>query len=269
MQKKDRLIIGVTEPSHFTKDCIYTIEQFFDANPVKLCQNEPEDLSHWLGQCDAVILAGGVDIHPRTYAHSVMNDYNFSRFDISRDRREIRIIDWCIKNDLPILGICRGHQMLGVYHGLTFVPDLSESHTCHQPSAQKVSHEKDEPMHWVRLTTKGYPSFKALPSKEEVFCSKQARDPHYLWVNSFHHQALLAEQAEKRVKILGVAIGHGGEQKIVELMSSSDKSRWLSCQWHPEYDWDNNVASQMILSTFLRMVKSEPRKRHKVSVRCP
>ncbi len=266
MPKKDRLVIGVTEPSHFTRDCIYTIENFFGANPLKLCQNEEEDLHYWLKRCDAVILAGGVDIHPRTYAHSVMNDYGFGRFDIFRDRREIRIIEWCLKHDLPLFGICRGHQMIGVYHGLGFIPDLSESNTCHQPSVQKISHEKDEPIHWVRLTPKGYPSFKARLKKEEIFCSRQAEDPHYLWVNSFHHQGLLAEQTETRVKILGQAGGIGNE-RIVELMSSSDRSRWLSCQWHPEYDWEKNAASRMVLSKFRRMITSKPRKRRKASVR--
>ncbi len=265
MQKKG-LVIGVTEPSLFTKDCIYTIEKFFGANPIKLCQNNPEDLSHWLGQCNGVILAGGVDLHPRTYAHSVMNDYGFGKFDVSRDRREIRIIQWCIANDVPMLGICRGHQMIGVCHGLTFIPDLSTCNTCHQPSAQKVSHGKDEPMHWVRLTGKGYPTFKAAPSAEDVFCNKQSADSHYLWVNSFHHQALLAERSEKRVKILGVAVGHGKDQKIIELMTGVGKERWLSCQWHPEYDWESSVASKMILSKFHRMIKSSSRK-HKVFVK--
>ncbi len=42
-----RLTIGVTEPSQFTNECIFTIEEFFDANPIKICQNKIENL-HYL-----------------------------------------------------------------------------------------------------------------------------------------------------------------------------------------------------------------------------
>ena len=94
MTEKNRLIIGCTEPSAFQQNILETIEKFFGANPVKLCQNRPDDLEYWLSHCDAVILAGGADIHPRTYGSAVFNELNFSKFDVPRDIREIRIIQY-------------------------------------------------------------------------------------------------------------------------------------------------------------------------------
>ena len=261
MSSRSRMVIGVTEPSLFTKHCIYTIENFFGANPIKLCQNKPEDLKQWLDLCDAVILAGGTDIHPRTYAHSVMNDHCFAKFDVRRDRREIRIIDYCIEKDIPLFGICRGHQMLGIYHGLPFIPDLTGSTICHQPTAQKISHEQEEPMHWVRLLRQAVPDFSCNPDPEEIFAHPQASDEHHLWVNSFHHQGLMWVEDERRVDVLGYCLAHGKEQKNIELMRSSDEARWLSCQWHPEYDWEQNPASRMVLSQFKKLITSRSKKK--------
>jgi len=257
------MVIGVTEPSQFTKHCISTIEKFFDANPIKLCQNRPDDIKNWLDLCDAVILAGGTDIHPRTYATSVMNDHGFKQFDVMRDRREICIIEYCIDRDIPLFGICRGHQMIGIYHGIPFIPDLTGSTICHQPAAQKISHEQEEPMHWVRLMEHAIPEFSSEDDPDERFIHPQANDSRHLWVNSFHHQALLFMEDEKRVDVLGWCLAHGKEQRNIELMRSIDDGRWLSAQWHPEYDWEQNTASRMILRQFQKMIEGQPKKKRR------
>jgi len=245
-------IIGCTEPSAFTTDVLTAIESFFNANPVKLSQNEEGHLFYWLDQCDAVILAGGTDIHPRSYGYAVLNDYNFSRFDVLRDIREIRIIKRCFERDIPIFGICRGHQMLGIFHGIKFVPDLSHSVVCHQPNFQKISHGKNEPMHWVQLTPDSGKDFEVRDEVAASLFNGCSKDARYLWVNSFHHQALNYEPSIQHATVLGIAPGPN-KGNIIEMMMGVN-NRWMSVQWHPEYDWDQNAASQMILTRFQEML---------------
>lgn len=76
------------------------------------------------------------------------------------------------------------------------------------------------------------------------------------WVNSFHHQALHYTAADKDgVRILGTArvdLGNGRDQ-IVEFM---DGENWISCQWHPEFDWMENSYSRAVLSRFKRMLET-------------
>ena len=250
-----RPIIGCTEPSYFQPQILQTIEQFFDGNPIKLCQNKKEDLHYWLSQCNAVILSGGSDIHPRTYGQPVLNEFNFSKFDVPRDIREIKIIQFCLERDIPMLGICRGHQMLGIFSGLKFIPDISNGPVCHQPKSQNISAGKDEPMHWVWLTNEAGKEYEVLDDTSDLFFGSR-RDNRYLWVNSFHHQAIQYEKKPQHVKILGISPGVEKDQKIAELMAGVEY-RWLSCQWHPEYDWDVNPASKMVLTKFKEMMSSK------------
>lgn len=257
MTKKKKLIIGCTEPSAFTQEVLTAIEKFFKANPIKLSQNDPDDINHWVDQCDGVIIAGGCDIHPRTYGYSVLNEFNFSKFDVKRDMRELRIIDRCLSENIPILGICRGHQMLGVYHNMTFIPDISASLVCHQPLHQKISHAQEEPMHWVRLLPAAKKAYGAQDAMAKELFNGNSKDSRYLWVNSFHHQALLYKPDENQVVVLGTAPGPTQKQSVVEMMRGKGNKRWMSVQWHPEYDWDTSAASHMVFSKFQEMIQQE------------
>lgn len=256
MPEARKKIIGCTEPSFFTADVLRTIEKFFGANPFKLSQDNEEDLHYWLNQCDGVIISGGVDLHPRTYGCPILNDYNFSKFDVARDIREERIIRYCFSKDIPILGICRGHQMLGAHHGAKFIPDLSDSLICHQPNSQKISHAREEPMHWVKLIGSAQKEYCASDDLHSELFGGKNKDKCYLFVNSFHHQGLLYDEKHpiQDVKVLGVSHGVEKEQ-IVELMTGT-KNRFISAQWHPEYDWESQASSKMVLSKFQEMIES-------------
>lgn len=234
--EKTRPIIGITGPSSFTSDCVSTIENLFVANPVKLDHEVWGNVETWLKVCDAVILAGGVDIHPKTYGDSIPVGKNMRSFDARRDDRESKIIDWCLSHDIPMLGICRGHQLLGIKQvGLSLLQDICADATIvHSTSRQESKMELDifNPSHIV-----------------EIQDGSEYPGPSTLFVNSFHHQGLAFDKNKlKGLDAIGVA-NVDEKSRIIELMVCKDEN-WMSVQWHPEWDWSAQESSADVLRYF-------------------
>lgn len=248
--KKKRYIIGLTEPSQFTQDCVDTIEKLYDANVVKLCHGNAENTEFWLERCRGVVLAGGVDLHPMVYGQSVTNNNNFSRFDLRRDMREVKIYNYCRKRNIPMLGICRGHQLIGVMNNMRLVQDLSDCATCHQPQRQQINVNRGEPMHTISLNTGENP---ATADNWKLY-DWHLKNTGNVWVNSFHHQGIVYDRnnVPKDIQVLAWAHGHD-KQKIVELMTGPN---WISAQWHPEFDWEENSMSRWVLDHFQGLLET-------------
>lgn len=264
------LTIGLTGPSTFTENCCDMIEEFFNANFVMLYQTKQSNVESWLKQVDGVILAGGVDIHPTVYGESLRNDANLSKFDIERDCRELNIINYCLEKQIPMLGICRGHQLLGIRYRLPFIMDISCSPTIHSAYSQKIAVSPKEPSHCV-IIRKEYEQYffgeKSCYQMPEIAperlrfksTSKNCDKGKKIWVNSFHHQALAylpskIDYNQEGINVIGTgAIHYESCPEIIELM---DSSNWVSCQWHPEFDWRENTASKVILNRFKSLLEN-------------
>lgn len=260
-----RKLIGLTGPSSFSQECKDMIEKFFKANYVSLDHHDRENLDEWLPLCDAVILAGGVDIHPSVYKDSVWNNVGFTKFDIKRDERELVIADFCVKNQKPILGICRGHQLLGVYHGLKLMADISSSSVCHSPQRQQIQHVPIEPMHKVKLVEplefRRVYQMPAIPPEHAAIRKVMRQKSDELWVNSFHHQGVKLDEkvkyAEHGIKVVATGrIDYQHTKEIIEMMEGTT-APWISVQFHPEYDYTVNSASYCVLDRFARMINGE------------
>lgn len=273
MPQKTNTVIGLTGPSHFTQECMDSIEELLGFNFVQLYHGNDENMKYWLNKVDGVIVAGGVDIHPTVYSQSIWNNHNLSKFDIKRDMRELAIIEFCIQNKKPLLGICRGHQLLGVRHGMGFIMDLSNSSVCHQPQRSNISTGKNEPIHHIEfIDESAHDLFYNLYKMPEVAPERQVlndilheknKNKMKLWVNSFHHQGVAFnpkrqssnDYANNGIIVLAkAAIDLNHCKEIVELMQGKD-NRWLSCQWHPEYDFRENTVSRVVLERFKALVE--------------
>ena len=154
---------------------------------------------------DALIIGGGDDIGPDQYggdAHARVKS------DPERDKLEIAWIRWSLENDIPLLGICRGAQLINVVLGGTLHQDIRSlrRRTSNRPGLL--------PTKRVRLD----------PNSELARICGQTR----LRVNSLHHQAV--RDAGDGVRVVG-----WDRDDITQAIESAAGRRIVGVQWHPEY----------------------------------
>jgi putative glutamine amidotransferase len=156
---------------------------------------------------DGLMLMGGTDVNPKRFGTEPRPETDPP--DDQRDEAELALIHEAIERDLPIFGICRGLQILNVYHGGTLVQHL-EATARHDP-------EKDDhsgPAHEVAFVP-------------DTKLAQIAAAP--IWhVNSRHHQAVLKLGTHLQIAARDV------EDGTVEGIERLDKRFVVAVQWHPE-----------------------------------
>jgi len=174
---------------------------------------------------DGLLLPGGVDVHPGRYGQE---NIACGTIDEALDGIQFDITDAFVKAGKPVLGICRGHQLLNVYFGGTLIQDLENAdHHKWTPEGDRVHDTTaDEGSFLAGLYGTAFP------------------------VNSAHHQAV-------------DAIGEGlkaiqySDDGIIEAMHHKTLPV-ISVQWHPErmcFDHQRNdtVDGSIVLKYFLDM----------------
>jgi putative glutamine amidotransferase len=154
-----------------------------------------------------LLLMGGTDVNPRRYAQTPHSTTD--RPDDERDQVELQLIHDAIEKDLPIFAICRGLQILNVYHGGTLIQHLSSAER-HAPEGSNPT----VPVHAVAIEPG-----TLLADIAGASC----------WnVNSSHHQAAAEIGAGLRVS------ARDSEDAMVEALERPDKRFVVAVQWHPE-----------------------------------
>jgi putative glutamine amidotransferase len=188
----------------------------------------PPDPEPWDGSeavldlVDGLILAGGSDIDPSCYG---AEPHPRTQHTVpERDRFEIALARLAIERDMPVLGICRGMQLLNVAFGGTLKQHLPDEfgHEDHLRSPGSF----DDADHDVRLKPG---SLAARAAGEEVHVTK-----------SHHHQGVdrIGEGFE--------VTGHSALDDLAETIELRDRRFVLGVQWHPEADEQSRVISALV-----------------------
>lgn len=180
---------------------------------------------------DGLLIPGGMDLNPLSY-HENPKD-KIGSTDIAFDQWEFHFIEIAKSKKIPILGICRGNQVLNVYHGGTLYQDLSyreEKTFLHTQKEMKRSAV------WHSV------SFEEGSHLHDLFGEK-------LMVNSFHHQAL--KDIPHNFKITGKA-----EDGVVEAIEDiTDYPYLIGVQWHPEGFIKDSDVMMPLFNDFIKHCK--------------
>ncbi len=160
---------------------------------------------------DGLVFPGGEDVAPREYGEEPIPKVN--TVDPLRDRVELALARWSLRDDLPTLGICRGQQLLNVASGGTLYQDLRYQGATSVDHSRRDGRPRDELVHPVRLD----------PGSRLA----QLIDATNLDVNSSHHQAI------KDVAPLFRVTGRSPDG-VIEAIESTDRRFLIAVQWHPE-----------------------------------
>ena len=180
----------------------------------------PGDPPPDLARISGLLLTGGNDIHPCHWdpAEAV---HPRAEVDADRDAVEIPLIRAAWDRNLPLLGICRGEQILNVALGGSMIQDIPDHFHCEPARHQHGTPDTPDMHHRVQLAPG---SRLRAQLGEDVFL-----------VNSRHHQAV------KRVAPGLVAVGwhldtlHPETGPLIEALEAADPARWVfGVQWHPE-----------------------------------
>ena len=172
-----------------------------------------------LNLADGIILTGGEDIYPLMY-----NDTNniklCGEFDFRRDTLEKKLFDYAFNNKLPLIGVCRGMQMMNVASGGTLFGDLKTE------IGDSIMHRNNgEVMHNIMVTNNNIDNISMIfPVNGKVLPKK-----HFFKVNSWHHQGL-KEIAEN---IIVIAESYDGLPEAV-VINKKVHPFMIGVQFHPE-----------------------------------
>lgn len=188
-------------------------------------------LSDYARHLDGLMLQGGSDVSPLTYGEEPLaREWTGDRL---RDEYEIELLHEFIGAGKPVLGVCRGLQLINVAYGGTLYQDIVQQ----VPEARHhVTDAYEKNLHEIRLEP-GSGLARLYPG---LTTAK---------VNSIHHQSVKTLGRNLRIEAWSAA------DRVVEAIRGTGRSYVLGVQWHPEFHApgdDSVLDSAPILDEFLR-----------------
>lgn len=204
---RKRPIIGITKPEN--GDTLAFLAMKFavwlaGGDPVKVTARAPRNPQ----TIDGLIFGGGADVYPKRYQGKPKDGY---RYDLARGDMEA---SWALaarRHDLPVLGVCRGAQMLNVLAGGTLYADLSG-----------FTHDRPDNVLWR--------FFHRMPVRMRARSklAKITQCPREMRVNAIHQQAI------DRVGV-GLTVSAREPNGVIQGIEDAKRPFWIGVQFHPEF----------------------------------
>lgn len=190
---------------------------------------------------DALLLTGGIDVDPAAYGEA--RHLKVKETSPERDAHELAYLDAALTRDIPVLAICRGHQLMNVGFGGALLQHI------------------DSGEHRADFRTEGYPSRWHTVDVEPDTRLAAAFGTTHFEINSRHHQAVQAAQLGSDLRPVAFAAEHG--DTLIE-GAESQQHRWVvSVQWHPERLEEHKPAfaplMRNLFAAFIAATKADAR----------
>lgn len=188
----------------------------------------PDSAVKLLATCDGLVLTGGEDVYPGIYGKEA--DTSRCEYNLERDTLEARLFRAAVKKKMPVLGICRGMQLINIMKGGTLVIDIptdTKSAIVHRNDSVQAYHlvsiNKDSKLFTFSKTENGL-------------------------VTSSHHQAI--EKLGDGLKI--TAKSEDMLPEAIEWTEPEAKGFLIAVQWHPERMKYEESLSSPLAKSFLQ-----------------
>ncbi len=187
---------------------------------------------------DALMITGGVDVDPARYGAA--RHPKVKETHAARDEMELAYLQVALRREIPVLAICRGHQLLNVAFGGTLVQHIESGE------------------HRADFRTEGFPSrwhgVRLEAGSRLAATFGGTRFP----INSRHHQGVRAQDLAPGLRPVAFADDHGAE--LVEGVESLRHPWVVGVQWHPERPEEHHPAfaprMRRLFEAFVREARS-------------
>lgn len=212
--KNDTPFLGL-ERSYVNHDYITAIEAAGGVPIMLPVVERDETVMRQVESVDAILLSGGYDPNPLLYGENPNRRIDFIFPEV--DEHQLKAIHVASAAGKPILGICRGLQMINIAFGGTLYQDLSlipNSYIQHQQKSRKHSAG-----HQVSIV--GSSMLADIMGETEIV------------TNSFHHLAV-------KDVAPGFAASAFAADGVIEAIERTDRTPVMAVQWHPEMMWEKD-----------------------------
>ena len=193
-----------------------------------------KDFKQLVQALDGFLFTGGPDVHPFFFGEETLEGCgNVSGL---RDEMERTLLPLVLELRKPILGICRGIQLLNIALGGTIWQDISSQV------------KRDSPLYHSQPYDFHLPCHRIFVEKDSLLAQITRRE--ILEVNSMHHQAV-------RDLAPGLAPSAYSPDHLAEALEMPGYPFFLGVQWHPEYLWEKEDGAFRLFQAFVRACEGE------------
>lgn len=195
-------------------------------NPILIARPDDNTLLEMLSITDGILLAGGHDVDPSTYGEE--KSEHTCNVDQDRDRVEMLLTRLAQEKNIPLLGICRGMQIMNITFGGSLYQHIAADLPGALPHDMHEGHKRNFPAHEVVITANSL--LGNIVGADRIM------------TNSLHHQG---------IKVLSDKLTPTGvtSDGLVESVELRNHTFCIGVQWHPEELRDG--PSQRLFDAFI------------------
>jgi len=181
---------------------------------------------------DGLVLAGGGDVEPSLYRETPYPGLGDVQPD--RDRDEITVTRWAATEGKPLLGICRGIQVMAVAAGGALWQDIPSQLPQATQHDYEYNNENSHPENYLAHAVTLAPACRLA----------RILETETVWTNSLHHQAV--KSVPEPFQIVGRAT-----DGVVEVIEQRAHPFFIGVQWHPELLIDEQEPARRLFKAFV------------------